>query len=159
MTNNALRTMFLVFFTGTAIFAGEQLPAPAQQDYAKDAAPFLEAMNTVGALFATQEKVATPTGQSQGLDQNVQLTNSSNVTSPVHDLKRVVVLISTGAAAGAAIGGAAGKNAKSAMIGAVIGGVAGLIYDRISQAKAEKPVQAALPSGAVNQLGDVVQND
>ena len=159
MTNNALRTMFLVFFTGTAIFAGDQQAAPAQHDYAKDAAPFLEAMNTVGALFAGHDKVATAGDQPQGLEQNVQGSSSSNVTSPVHDLKRVVVLISTGAAAGAAIGGAAGKNAKSAMIGAVVGGVAGLIYDRISQAKAEKPVQAASPSGAGNQLSDVVQND
>ncbi len=158
MKNNALSTMFLVFFTGTAIFAGEQQTAPPQQDYAKDVAPFLEAMNTVGTLFTGPEKSAAPADQPQSLEQNVQQVNPSNVTSPIHDLKRVVVLISTGAAAGAAIGGAAGKNAKSAMIGAVVGGVAGLIYDRISQSKAEKPVQAALPSGAVNQLSDVVQN-
>lgn len=155
MTNNALRTMFLVFFTGTAIFAGDQQPAPAQQDYAKDVAPLLEAMNTVGTLFTVPDKAAAPADQPQGLEQNVHGINPSNVTSPVHDLKRVVVLISTGAAAGAAIGGAAGKNAKSA----VIGGVAGLIYDRISQSKPEKPSQAALPSGAVNQLSDVVQNN
>ena len=95
--------MFLVFFTGTAIFAGEHHAIPAQQDYAKDVAPFLEVMNTVGTLFTGQEKAVVPADQPQGLEENVQGINPSNVTSPVHDLKRVVVLISTGAAAGAAI--------------------------------------------------------
>ena len=51
------------------------------------------------------------------------------------------VLISTGAAAGA-------------VICVVLGGVAGLVYDRISHVKEEKPAQSAQFSGPVDRLDD-----
>ena len=114
-------------------------------------------MVAVGNLFAGNEKPAASQNSFEeqlGLDSNMHHNSASNVVSPEHDFKRVVVLISSGAAAGAVIGSAAGKTAKSAMIGAVLGGVAGLIYDRISHAKEEKPAQVAQLSGPVDRLGD-----
>ena len=49
---------------------------------------------------------------------------------------------------------AIGKTSKSALVGAVFNGVAGLIYDRISHVKEQKPAQAAQFSEPVERLDD-----
>ena len=120
-----------------------------------EARPLLQAMSAVGNLFNANEKPAdggNSSAQPYGLDPNMQSNKPSNVASPEHDLKKVVALISSGAAAGAVIGGAVGKTSKCVLVGAVLGGVAGLIYDRISHVKEKKPAQAVQFSGPVERL-------